>query len=437
MILKLGTVSPEVARWQGVIGLPQSGIFDAATDKTTRAWQIKKGLDPDGVVGPKTWAASGVISQTNTWYPPKPNFGSPTNQQRTQMFGSFAYKRKNSTDIVITDDWAQKNIVKIKIPQLVGVSGAPKDGVILVHKRAADPIRAFFQEVEDKGLKDRIISWAGSFYPRFIRGSQSTLSNHSWGTAFDINAPENWLGAKPAALGKRGCLLELVPIANKHGFYWGGHYSSRLDGMHFELAKIPQASYIAHTTSTPPVPSVTAAPDPLVDDDDVASNLLPEGATSIPEAAPESAGNGGETVKAEITAGGDVTVEKSGTPTEKERIAVVKIGDGKSWYERLWLKISGKATGDIATVGITDKFEQAQAFGLSYRFWYAVAAIIIIASLVWLIHEIVKDYRQKKKDDAREALIVQTNSTEGNIVQLIDKGDVDLYRMQNYKIVTA
>jgi hypothetical protein len=31
---------------------------------------------------------------------------------------------------------------------------------------------------------------------------------------------------------------ELVPIANKHGFYWGGHYSKRADGMHFEAAKV-------------------------------------------------------------------------------------------------------------------------------------------------------------------------------------------------------
>jgi Putative peptidoglycan binding domain/D-alanyl-D-alanine carboxypeptidase len=30
----------------------------------------------------------------------------------------------------------------------------------------------------------------------------------------------------------------LVGIANDHGFYWGGHYSKRLDGMHFEVAQL-------------------------------------------------------------------------------------------------------------------------------------------------------------------------------------------------------
>jgi hypothetical protein len=32
---------------------------------------------------------------------------------------------------------------------------------------------------------------------------------------------------------------ELVPIANAFGFYWGGHFGAgRVDGMHFEVAKV-------------------------------------------------------------------------------------------------------------------------------------------------------------------------------------------------------
>jgi len=38
-------------------------------------------------------------------------------------------------------------------------------------------------------------------------------------------------------VGQKGCVRELVPIAHENGFYWGGHFS-RLDGMHFEIAKI-------------------------------------------------------------------------------------------------------------------------------------------------------------------------------------------------------
>ncbi len=64
------------------------------------------------------------------------------------------------------------------------------------------------------------------------------LSNHAYGTAFDINAAQNGLGVEPAAIGKRGCVRELVPLANRHGFFWGGHFSKRKDGMHFEVGKL-------------------------------------------------------------------------------------------------------------------------------------------------------------------------------------------------------
>lgn len=244
MVLKKGTVSKDVAEWQKFLGLPADGIFGENTEKATKNFQKNYGLDADGIVGPGTLKKAAEVGfksipiapAISAWYPPKPNFGSPTNAQREQLFGTFAWKRKNSTDIVITDGWAQENIVWVTIPQLAGVHGAPKDGKILFHKKGAENIKGFFAEIERQGLLDLVISWAGSFYPRFIRGSQSALSNHSWGTAFDINAPENWLGATPAPVGKKGSLLKLVPIANSFGFYWGGHYNSRLDGMHFELA---------------------------------------------------------------------------------------------------------------------------------------------------------------------------------------------------------
>jgi hypothetical protein len=45
------------------------------------------------------------------------------------------------------------------------------------------------------------------------------------------------LNKTPAMIGEKGCVRELVPIANECGFYWGGHFT-RKDGMHFEIAKI-------------------------------------------------------------------------------------------------------------------------------------------------------------------------------------------------------
>jgi hypothetical protein len=37
--------------------------------------------------------------------------------------------------------------------------------------------------------------------------------------------------------GRREGLHELVPIAHKWGFWWGGHFTTP-DGMHFEVAVV-------------------------------------------------------------------------------------------------------------------------------------------------------------------------------------------------------
>ena len=83
------------------------------------------------------------------------------------------------------------------------------------------------------------LTFDGSCELRLKRGSTkadiANLSNHAWGTAFDINARWNPRKSVPAMMGDRGCVRELVAIANANGFYWGGHFST-VDGMHFEVA---------------------------------------------------------------------------------------------------------------------------------------------------------------------------------------------------------
>jgi hypothetical protein len=94
-----------------------------------------------------------------------------------------------------------------------------------------------FNDWEKAGLMDRVLTYGGSYVPRFVRGRPGVLSNHAFGSAFDINVAWNGLSRVPALVGEKGCVRELVKLANKNGFYWGGHFS-RLDGMHFEVAKI-------------------------------------------------------------------------------------------------------------------------------------------------------------------------------------------------------
>jgi hypothetical protein len=84
----------------------------------------------------------------------------------------------------------------------------------------------------DEGALD---DWGYCF--RMVRGTTAKLSNHSSGTAIDLNAPKH-------ALGKVGTFpAEKVPmiraLSAKYGLKWGGDYVNRKDEMHWEINLAP------------------------------------------------------------------------------------------------------------------------------------------------------------------------------------------------------
>lgn len=256
-ILRRGSEGEDVRRWQhfllgqGFLKSGVDGIFGLLTEAATQALQRQEQLEVDGAVGPLTYAAAlkrgfdlgfadphGGTSGLD--WPPRPTFAPlVSNSEREVIFGKFRYERiaPGRDDIRILGDWVEKNIVTITIPQLRGVEGAPKTGRIRVHTLVQEQMRALFAKWEEKELLQLVKTWEGSFVPRYVRGSSSTLSNHTWGTAFDINAQWNPRGAVPALRSREGSVRELVPVANEYGFYWGGHFTRR-DGMHFEVARV-------------------------------------------------------------------------------------------------------------------------------------------------------------------------------------------------------
>ncbi len=256
--LRLGMQGLDVEAWQaflrgqGFDGIQIDGDFGQHTAAATKAWQRDNDLTVDGAVGPVTSGKAQQIGFDPGWidddpsqdgpnWPPEPEFEPLTAGQREALFGEFRYEAAprpgNPEAIHILDDWPARNIVKVTIPQLKGVDHAPPGGVIALHRLAAEPFVRFFQALDDAGLADRLLSFGGGWAPRFVRGRR-ILSNHAFGSAIDINARWNWLGTVPAFKGRKGSVRELVPLANAHGLYWGGHFS-RPDGMHFELAKPP------------------------------------------------------------------------------------------------------------------------------------------------------------------------------------------------------
>lgn len=59
--IRKGDSGAAVLQWQGIIGIGESGVFDQDTEEWTAAWQRQRGLEPDGIVGPKTWGAAGFV----------------------------------------------------------------------------------------------------------------------------------------------------------------------------------------------------------------------------------------------------------------------------------------------------------------------------------------------------------------------------------------
>jgi hypothetical protein len=57
-VLALGSMGPDVKRWQRFVGVVDDGVFGPDTKIATKSFQTYAHLTADGVVGPATWAAA-------------------------------------------------------------------------------------------------------------------------------------------------------------------------------------------------------------------------------------------------------------------------------------------------------------------------------------------------------------------------------------------
>ncbi|WP_148616462.1 M15 family metallopeptidase [Nocardioides rubriscoriae] len=119
--------------------------------------------------------------------------------------------------------WVRTHIVTEAVPIL---------GTITCNRYLMPQLKAALGEIVRLGLADKIHpgEYAGCYYPRYIAGS-STLSNHSFGLALDLNVPGN----------QRGTVGEMdrgvVAVFKRWGFAWGGDWNYT-DPMHFELSQL-------------------------------------------------------------------------------------------------------------------------------------------------------------------------------------------------------
>lgn len=139
--------------------------------------------------------------------------------------GKFNYTADPSGRINPDPQWVASNIRTEVVPIL---------GPVRCHRVMLPQLRAALNEIVTRGLADKIhkSEYGGCYYPRFIGYNPANgLSFHSFGTAIDLNVPEN----------QRGTAGQMDPtvvsIFKKWGFAWGGDWSYT-DPMHFELARL-------------------------------------------------------------------------------------------------------------------------------------------------------------------------------------------------------
>lgn len=78
------------------------------------------------------------------------------------------------------------------------------------------------------------VGTAGALCVRNIRGSSTSISNHSWGTAIDLTLEGQLDGFADG--GTQFGLLILAEYFNDEGWFWGAAYN-REDSMHFEVGE--------------------------------------------------------------------------------------------------------------------------------------------------------------------------------------------------------
>jgi hypothetical protein len=98
------------------------------------------------------------------------------------------------------------------------------------------------------------------FFYRANRNDASSLSNHSSGTAIDVNAPKHPNGVPTARTYSRAQVAEVHKIVAEvdRVVRWGGDYTRTVDAMHFEInASAAAVAKVAAGLRAPAKPVVT------------------------------------------------------------------------------------------------------------------------------------------------------------------------------------
>jgi hypothetical protein len=132
--------------------------------------------------------------------------------------------------------------------------------------------------------------------------------------------------------------------------------------------------------------------------------------------------------------GSNVQVEKSTTPQDKEKIAVVA-AKPKGFFSGLGTKVTAAVTGNGLVQWGLDQLDKFKELGISSKVWLVVTVLAVTGTLIWLISEAVKIYQEKRRQRELDELLIEQNSTPDNRAQIIHPDDVTYFSAKGYKII--
>ncbi|GGH14958.1 hypothetical protein GCM10007036_14620 [Alsobacter metallidurans] len=145
--------------------------------------------------------------------------------------------------------WKKANLVRVgQLPFVMRYAGQPVTSVVC-HRKVADAFRSVLDGVwRRSGCDQRVVDdwgmsvFSGSYNYRLMRGL-NVLSMHSYGCAFDFDAPRNALHDRTPHFAQ---CPEVLAAWKQAGAVWGSDWNGngsaadepRADGMHFQFATL-------------------------------------------------------------------------------------------------------------------------------------------------------------------------------------------------------
>lgn len=133
---------------------------------------------------------------------------------------------------VLSQTWSDLYLSIAELPFSLPLAWNPSVSVtrITCHKLLVKTFEQVFQQIQSKGLQDKLTSYGGCFAYRPQR-TGTKLSTHAWGIAVDLNPGENEQGT----IGNMD--PGIVEIFEEAGFRWGGDWLGKVkDPMHMQFA---------------------------------------------------------------------------------------------------------------------------------------------------------------------------------------------------------